>query len=155
MFEVPIDAWYVWLGTALAAVAVLGVALSLSTAPPPDAVAAGDSIDAVAGAGHDATGVHPVDAQSVRLSAHTVALRDDGTTARERLTYGPVTPVADGSKLARVLAGVPPSRVFEDPSTLARRARLARRSPTGWERTDRIRIRTVVWGDVRVTLVGA
>ena len=155
MFEVPIDALYVWVGTALASVAALGVALSLTTAPPPDAAAAADTVDAVAGADHDATGVHPVDATSVKISAHSLALRDDGGMARERFAFGPVTPVREDSKLARVARGTPPSEAFTDPSALARAAREARRMPASWERTDRLRVRTVVWGDVRVTLVDA
>lgn len=155
MFEVPIDAWYTWLGTAVAATSVLGVALALPTAPPPNAAAAADSVDAVAGAPHNATGSHPVDAASVKLSAHAIALRSPGGVTRAPLAFGPVTPVPDDGPLARVLAGAPPGTVFDGPAAIVRAARDARERQDGWERGDSIRVRTVVWGDRHVTLVGA
>jgi hypothetical protein len=155
VFETPIDAWYVWLGTAAASLAVFGVAMSLPTAPPPDAATAADTVDSIAGVGHNATGVHPIAAEAVQLSPHAVALRGHGGIAREQLSFGPVTPVADGDALARVLAGVPPEQVFADPSEFRRAADRARRSAPGWQSATSLRIRTVVWGDVHVTLVGA
>lgn len=155
MFETPIDAWFVWVGTALAAAAILAVSLSLPTAPPPDAEDAADTVDAVAGAPHNATGEHPIDAGAVRLSPHAIALRGPGGVARDRLSFGPVTPVPESGPLARVLDGVSPGRAFDGPSALARAARQARRTETSWESTERLRVRTVVWGEIHVTLVGA
>lgn len=155
VFEAPIDGWYVWSATALASLAICGVAMSVPTAPPPDATAAANSIDSFAGAPHNATGEHPISADAIDLSPHVVALRGPGGVARERLSYGPVTPVADEGRLARVLSGAPPGRVFENPAELRRAASRARQSETGWESTVRVRIRTVVWRGVHVTLVGA
>ena len=39
MFDAPVDAWYVWVGLAVASLALFGTAGSLPSTAPPDAVA--------------------------------------------------------------------------------------------------------------------
>ncbi len=154
MLEVPVDAWYAWIGLATVSAAILGIAMAVPTAPPPDAGSAADAVDAVAGAVDGATGNHPLSASAVRFAPHGVSLRTDGGVAHARIAYGPVTPVVGDDRLRKVLDGTPPDRVFDSPTGLAEAASRARRPPYRWQSTDRIRVRTVVWGDARVTLVG-
>ncbi|PSP76088.1 hypothetical protein BRC81_13895 [Halobacteriales archaeon QS_1_68_20] len=154
MLEVPVDAWYVWIGLTTVSAAVLGVAVAFPTAPPPDADAAAEAVDAVAGAGNGSTVDHPVSAAAVRFAPHSVSVRTEAGLAHARLAYGPVTPVVGDDRLEDVLDGTAPGRVFDSPAALAEAASEARNPPHRWQSADRIRARTIVWGDVRVTLVG-
>lgn len=154
MFEAPIDTLYVWVGLALVATAAAGTAAEFPTTPPPDAGAAAATVDRVATADHPATARHPVDAAAVKLAPTYVALRDGGRTARARFTHA-VTPVRRGTPLWRVLLGVPSDDVFDGPDELRTAANAARPGRARWRRTDRLLARTVTWGDLDVTLVGA
>lgn len=154
MLEVPVDALYVWAGLTVVAAAFLGVATSLPTAPPPDATAAAHTVDAVAASGNGSTAEHAVSGSAARVAPHGVSLRGDGGVSHARLAYGPVTPVAGNDRLRAVLEGEPAGTVFDSPAALAEAANRARRPPHRWQPADRVRVRTIVWGDVRVTLVG-
>lgn len=154
MLEVQVDAWYVWIGLVAVAAAALGAATSLPTAPPPDAAAAANTIDAVAGSINGSTGEHPVAASAVKLAPHQVSLRGSGGVSHAPLAYGPVTPVGENARLRAVLDGAPPASEFDSPAALAEAAERARQPPYRWQQADHIRIRTVVWGETRVTLVG-
>nr|WP_225333604.1 hypothetical protein [Halomicrobium urmianum] len=57
MFDVPVDAWYVWLGVAAASVTALGTVAALPSGTPPDAAAAADAIDRVAAGPPGSSGV--------------------------------------------------------------------------------------------------
>jgi hypothetical protein len=156
MFDTPVDSWYRWLGVAGASLAVLGAAVGLPTGAGPDAAAAATTIDSVAASTHPGVAEHPLSADRVRLGAGTVALRSDGHTATATLSYGPVTPVRDGTRLAAVLAGTPPSRVFDSPAAFARAAAAARNRTPVWRRAGGgVLVRRVSWEGVDVTLVGA
>ncbi|WP_435345404.1 DUF7283 family protein [Haloarchaeobius sp. HRN-SO-5] len=158
MFDVPLDAWYCWLAVAVASVAVAGVAVDLPTRPAPDAPAAADTVDAVAGATYPTVAEHRLDADSVRLRPGELGLRSDGETSYATFAFGPVVPVADGTTLARVLAGVQPADAFDSPSDFRRAVRSARvdAEAADWRpAADRLVVRRVHWGDVRVTLVDA
>lgn len=154
MLEVPADGWYVWVGLVMVAAAVFGVAIALPTAPPPDAVAAATTIDSVAGAVNGSTGEHQIVASEVKLTPHGVSLRGVGGVSRAPIAYGPVTPVGSNDRLGQLLDGVAPEQMFASPSELADVASQARQPPYHWQSTDQLSIRTIVWGETRVTLVG-
>jgi hypothetical protein len=156
MFDTPVDTWYRWLGVASASLAVLGAAAGLPTGAGPDAAAAAATVDGVAACTHPGVAEHPLSADRVRLGPETVALDSRGHAATATLSYGPVTPVRDGTRLAVVLAGTPPSRVFDSPAAFERAAAGARRRRPAWRRAgDRILVRRVSWEGVDVVLVGA
>jgi hypothetical protein len=156
MFDVPIDAWYLWLGLAAASVAVFGVAAQLPTEPPPDATAAANAVDVVASSPHPASLTYPLTADESRLGPERIALRTEDGTARASFAYGPVTSVQDGTLLWEVLRGARPSHVFESPAALERAATAARESPAKWRPADdHLRVRRISWEGVDVTLVEA
>ncbi|MFC7155588.1 hypothetical protein ACFQPA_08965 [Halomarina halobia] len=156
MFDVPIDSIAAWVGLALAGVVLVGVALALPTATPPDAAAAADTVDAVAASPHAATADHPLHGATVRLDSRRLTLVRSGARAHATFAYGPVTPVTPGTRLARVLAGRPAEAVFESARSLARATAAAReRAPVVSTAADRLLVRHVRWRGVDVTLVGA
>lgn len=156
MFDTPLDAWYVYAGVAAVSCAALGVALGLPTAVPPDAAAVAETVDRVASTPHAARASHALEADTVRLRRGGIALRGPGGIARATFAYGPVTPVGDQSRLRRVLAGHAPNAVFETPAAFRRAVLAARERPPGWRPAgSRLVVRTLGWGGLDVTLVGA
>lgn len=152
----PTDALPVWVGLAVAGVALLGVALGLPTGAP-DAATPARTVDDVAASSYDA-------AVTVTFSARShLELRPNGlercrgeTCAHASFAFGPVTPVADGSPLAAVLRGDPPGRAFDSPTAFAQAAGEARaRGSVVAADATRLHARHVTWGGVDVTLVGA
>lgn len=133
MLDVPLDAVYYWLGLSIVSLAVVGVATTLPTQPPPDATAAANTVDAIAASDYQGTAEHPLSAASVRLTPSAIGLRTDAGTTHATFAFGPVTPVAPGSSLAAVARGAPPDQHFDDPSafaTAAERARTASKTGT-------------------------
>ena len=120
--EAPVDAWYVWLGVAVASLAITGVVLSLPSQPPPDATGAANTIDRTAGSSHFASAASDHDADEVRIDAGRLSMRNDGGTAHASVAFESLTPlsaVADGTKreaLSEVVAGTHPSTVLDDPA---------------------------------------
>lgn len=155
MFDVPLDAWYVWLGLAVASGAALTTASALPAAPPPDAAGAAETVDSVAASPHAATGEHPLsNAESVRVGRDTVSLRGPGGTRHAELGYGPVTSVGGDERLVSVLAGTPPDHVFESPTAFERALADARDTEPRWRATDTLHVRSVSWEGVDAVLVG-
>lgn len=154
MLGPPADGPILWVGLVLASAAALGVALSLPTAPPPDADALAATIDEVAVAPANATVHSDLDAVAVRVGADTVALRGPGGVARSRLRFGPVVPVDGHDALEALLRGSAPGAVFDAPADLARATSRAMARPATWREWPGLTVRTIQWGDVRVTLVG-
>jgi hypothetical protein len=155
MFDAPVDAWYVWLGLAVASLAVFGSASSLPTTPPPDAVGVADTVDAVAAADHETTAEHPLSASAVRVGPHRLALRNDAGTSHAEFAFGPVTPAARDTRLERVLHGTPVDVVFDDRQAFHQAVIDARTRDPSWRETDRsLIVRRVSWGAQDVTLVG-
>lgn len=155
MFDVPLDAWYAWLGLAVASAATVGVAASLPAAPPPDAAGAATIVDGVAASPHAAVGSHPLpNADAVRVSRDTLSLRGPGGTAHAGLGYGPVTPAAQNESLTAVLRGEPPERVFDSPAAFRQTVEAARAAEPTWHRTDELRARRISWEGIDVVLVG-
>lgn len=154
MLDAPVDAWYVWVGLAMVAATTVGATTGFPTAPPPDSRAAAGTVDRVAAADYDATGRHRVDADAVKLEPGGLSLRHDGRTTHARFAR-PVTPVERETALWWLLLGARPADTFDEPSELRAAAGAARNRPVRWQRTDQLFVRTVTWGEVRVTLVGA
>ncbi|MES3161353.1 MAG: hypothetical protein PPP55_07250 [Halorubrum sp.] len=160
MFELHLDATYAWLGLALVSVVTVGVVAALPTSPPPDAASVAHTIDSVADGEYVATAEHGLAADQIRLTHRTIALESGDTTARATLHGAPVTPVrprtAGGdARLQRVLDGVPPDAVFDDPAELIVAIERAQTTAHQWRLApDRLTVRQVHYGDLRVTLVG-
>ena len=156
MFDVPLDAWYTWLGLALASVVVFGVAQALPTTPAPDAEGVAETIDRVAASEYEATAEHPLHARTVRVGPSRVSLRTDDGTVHAAYAFGPVTPVGDGTKLDRVLRGAPPTAVFDSEAEFRAAVGEARDRTPQWQRADDpLVVRRLSWRETDVTLVGA
>ena len=158
MFDAPPDAWYTWVAVALASVAVTGVATELPSEPAPDAPAAADTVDAVAGSTYATAAEHPLDADRIRLGPDRLALRTDGETSHATFAFGPVVPVGEDAALARVARGVPPGRAFDSLAAFREAvvAARARASDADWDPApDRLVVRHLEWGELDVTLVDA
>lgn len=155
MFGPLADVPHLWIALGVTSVVFLGAALSVPSAPPPDAAAVADTVDAVAAAPHPTTASHPVTATAVRIGPGRVSLRADGGTASATFAYGPVTPVRDG-RLARVLHGAAPGNVFSSRAAFRRALGRARTASPGWQRVDdRVFVRSVEWEGIDATLAGA
>jgi hypothetical protein len=154
--DLPLDAWYAWLGLAAASATLLGIAGALPTQPPPDAAGVADTVDRVAVGGATATAEHPLAARAVRVGPRRLGLRNGAGAAHATFAFGPVTPVPGNGRLSAVLGGTPPDRAFDSPAAFRRTARRARdRDPTWSPAPDALRVRRVTWEGVDVTLVGA
>jgi hypothetical protein len=158
MFDTAVESTHVWLGLAVVSAGILGLALRVPTAPPPDATGLARTVDSVAASPHEATARHPLDARQIRIGAHRVGLRGPGGDAHASLAYGPVVPAvgSDGDRLRRVLRGIPPERVFGSEATFARALDRSRTTEPSWRSApERLLVRRVTWGDTNATLVGA
>lgn len=153
MYDVPADAWYVWIGLSAVSVAVAGVALSLPSAPPPDAVAVADTVDAVAGSPYEPRETVAVSADAVTVDAHGVTLESDASSGHATFAYRPVVPVTDDA-LRPVLDGRHPGAVFADEDEFAESVRTARNGSVTIHDADRIAVRRIQWRGLDVTLVG-
>lgn len=156
MFDVPLDAWYSWLGLSLASLALFGVVTGLPTTAPPDATSVANTVDRVAASSHPTTAEHPLDATAIRLGPHRVGLKNSGGNAHASFAFGPVTPVVDDSRLQQVLYGRPPSDVFDSRREFQQALVEARTEPPTWEPVDRtLVVRRVSWASVDAVLVDA
>ena len=114
MFELPIDAWYVWIGVAAASVVVFTVATAFPTAPPPDAGGVAETVDEIAAGSAPASATHAVEADRVAIHPNGLRLAGDGGETTAAFAFGPVTPAIE-EPLRSVLEGHPASDVFESP----------------------------------------
>lgn len=153
MFDVPLDAWYAWLGAAAVATTLLGTAFGLPTAPPPDATAAGNAIDSVAAHDPPATAEYRLAADAVRLSPKGLTLRSDAGVAHAGFAFGPVVPVDSGTDLAAVADGSRPIDRFDSPDSFGRVLDRAWGESPVWRTADRLIVRRVSWGGEDATLV--
>lgn len=156
MFDVPVESTYVWLGLAVVSVAVLGLALRVPVEPPPDATAVARTVDSVSSSPYEATARQPLDADQLRLGSERVALGSSGGNAHAAFAYDSVVPATGGGRLAAVLRGRPPGRLFDSPGAFAAALRGARTRRPDWQPAPSTLIaRRVTWGEVNATLVGA
>ncbi len=155
MFDVPVDALYVWLGVATVGVAVLGVAMALPTAAPPDATAAASAVDAVAVGPPGSQGSHDLRADRIRLGPSRIGLAGTGGRSHATFAYGPITPASGDGRLERVLAGDRPTTQFASQRGFEAAVGAARRSEVAWRPApDVLTVRRVSWGEANATLVG-
>lgn len=160
MFETHLDATYAWLGLAVVSVATVGVVAALPASPPPDVDGVAHTIDSVADGEYVATAEHGLAADRLRITPRTVELGSDGTVVRAAIGANPITPVppreaSTDDRLRQVLNGVPPKTVFDGPNEFATVAERERTVGHEWRvAPDRITVKRVHYGGVRVTLVG-
>ena len=165
MFETHLDATYAWIGLAVVSVAAVGVAAAFPASPPPDADGVARTVDSVADGEYPATAEHGLAADRIRLASGSVSLGDDRGAARAALDAPRITPViragaaapnaTTDARLRRVLDGAPPDAAFDDPAAFAAAADRARAADAKWTPApDRLTVRRVHYGGVRVTLVG-
>ena len=166
MFETHLDATYAWLGLAVVSVAAVGVAAAFPASPPPDAGGVARTVDSVANGEYPATAEHGIAADRIRLTDGSVSLGGDGGTAHAALDAPRITPVVrpgatatpnatPDPRLRRVLDGAPLDAAFDDPASFAAAAERARATDAVWmPAPDRLTVRRVHYGNVRVTLVG-
>ncbi|SHH51529.1 DUF7283 family protein [Halobaculum gomorrense] len=167
MLDAPLDVWYAWLGLAVAGAVTLGAVSGLPTAPPPDAVSAAATVDAVAAADAPAAARYRIAADRVRVTTRGVSLRSDGGSAFAAFGSGAVVPVDPDGRLSGIALGDSPSRAFDAPeefavAVAAARAEsdgdggsdtLAAASQTDWTAGRTLYARHVSWGETDVTLV--
>lgn len=155
MFDVPVDALYVWLGVAAVSAVALGVVVGLPSGTAPDARGLARAVDAVSGGPAGARGAYGLTAEAIRLGPHRVGLRSESGRAHATFAYGPIVPVNGSSSLRSVLEGRPPESTYDGPAGFAGSIDAARdRSPAWRPAPDRIEIRRVNWEGIDVTLVG-
>ncbi|WP_123539071.1 DUF7283 family protein [Halosimplex salinum] len=158
MFDTAVESTYVWLALVVVSAGIMGLALRVPTAPPPDATPVARTVDSVASSPHEATARHPVDARQIRLGSTRLGLRGPGGDAHATFTYGPVVPAkgGDGDRLEAVLDGVPPERVFRNSAAFERAVNRSQTREPSWEPApETLVVRRVTWGGVDATLVGA
>lgn len=155
MFDVPVDATYVWFGVGAVSLAMFGVAVELPSAAPPDAAGAARAVDSVSVGPTGATGTHALQrTDRIRLGSTRIALDGPGGRAHATFAY-PVTPAVADERLESVLAGDRPSSAFDSPGTFADSVAAAGERESDWRPApDRLTVRRASWGDVDVTLVG-
>jgi hypothetical protein len=154
MFDVPVDATYVWFGVGAVSVAVLGVVVGLPGTAPPDATAAANAVDTVAVGPTGATGSYALTAARIRLGTAQIGLENAGGRAHATFAY-PVTPALTDATLQHVLEGARPSSVYDSPAAFAAAIERAADRTPGWRPApDRLTVRRVTWGEADVTLVG-
>lgn len=155
MFDVPVDAVYVWVGVASVSVVALGVVVGLPSAAPPNATNAAQAVDAVAVGPPGSQGSHELAANRIRLGSVRIGLAGPGGKSHATFGYAPVTPVPGESRLARVLAGERPGSVFESSGRFSDAVVDQRRTDPEWRPApDRLDVRRVSWRGVDATLVG-
>lgn len=154
MFDVPVDAMYVWVGVAAVSVAALGVVTALPTTMAPDASGVADAIDRVAVAPPGAQTTQDLEATQFRLGPAQVSLRNGAGSASASVVYGPMTPTVENDLLDLILHGRHPETVFESNGAFAEAVEEAQ-TRTEWRSAPaQLTIRRVSWGGSDVTLVG-
>lgn len=137
----------------LASLALLGVAVQVPTAAPPDAAGVADTVDAAAASEYATQATHPLQAEAVKLGARSIALRNDAGTAHARFAFGPVTPAGGNESLRRVARGTPPRQAFDSSRSFRQALRTARNRSASWHSADEIVVRRLTWRGVDATLV--
>ncbi|MCU4751646.1 hypothetical protein OB919_06580 [Halobacteria archaeon AArc-curdl1] len=113
-WEAPVDAWYVWMAVAIVSFAIAGVALGVPSGPPPDANQAANTIDRVAGSNYQASGSYAHDAESVKIDAKTITLRNEHGTAHASIAFGEMIPANGVAGLENVTYGTPYTVEYRD-----------------------------------------
>jgi len=154
MFDVPVDAIYVWLGVAAVSVVTLGVVVAFPTTAPPQPTTVADAVDRIA---VEPAGAHTtvrIEATEMRLGSQRIALRNDGGSASAAFAYGPVTPAVDDDRLELLLYGHPPAGAFESVAAFRDAVEDARTTSEWRPAPETIEVRRIHWEGTDVTLVG-
>lgn len=158
MLDIPAEMPVLWVGLAVVAASLVGVAGSLPHRPAPDAVGLANTVDTVAAENDPAVATHPVARSELRLSPHAVTVRyrdgDDDAVHRAEFAFGPVTPVTPDSPLWSVLRGTPPESMFDSPVQFQQAVVAARSDHPTWTNGGSMTVRGVNWDGYHVTLVG-
>ncbi|MCU4971430.1 hypothetical protein OB955_01575 [Halobacteria archaeon AArc-m2/3/4] len=104
-FEAPVDAWYVYVATAIISVALAGLALGVSTGPPPDAPQASNTIEGATGSEYTASAFYDHDADVVTIDRRTITMENEHGTTHSSLSYGVVVPVNGHERLENLVYG--------------------------------------------------
>jgi len=156
MFDVPVESTYVWVALALVSASVLGLAVRVPSAPPPDATGVARTVDSVASSPYEATARHPIEADEIRLGSERVGVRTDAGASHAGFAYDRVVPASGAGPLGYVLRGRPPERVFDSRRAFSVAVKRARNGTASWRPApERLLVRRVSWGGVNATLVGA
>lgn len=156
MLDVPVESAYVWIGLTVVSAAMVGLAVRVPTAPPPDATAVARTVDSVASSPYEATARQPVEATEIRVGSERVSLRSSGGEAGAAFAYDSVVPAFGRGPLRAVLYGRPPEAVFDSEADFAAAVADARTTDPAWRPApERVLVRRVEWGGVNATLVGA
>lgn len=156
MLDVPVESTYIWLGLALVSAAMLGLAVRVPTAPPPDAGPVADTVDSVASSPYEAQGRHPIDAERIRLGSERIGLRNSAGTDHAAFAYDDIVPVFGSDALGAVVRGRPPATQFDNRSAFESALEGERTHEPAWQPAPEVLVvRRVEWGDVNATLVGA
>ncbi|KAB1192204.1 hypothetical protein GJR96_01595 [Haloferax sp. MBLA0076] len=156
MFDAPLESLYTWTALSVAATVLLGVVAGIPTTPAPDASGVADTVDGVAVADYDATAEYPINADSVRLDARRIGLRNEGGAAHATFAFGPIVPTTPGTRLGAVAVGAPPSDVFESPAAFRAAVADAHRTDSSWRpAAESLVVRHVSWEGTDVTVVSA
>lgn len=156
MLDVPVESAHIWLGLALVSATMVGLAVRVPTAPPPDAEPVARTVDSVATSPFEAMGRQPLDAAQIRLGSDRVGVRSSGGTDHASFAFDSVVPVFEDGPVRTVLAGRPPASAFDDPDAFAAALDRLRTRDARWLPAPEVLIvRRVNWGDVNATLVGA
>jgi len=156
MFDAPVESTYVWVALALVSATMLGLAVRVPSAPPPDATGVARTVDSVAASPYEATARHPIDAAEIRLGSERVGVRTDAGASHAGFAYDRVVPVGGSASLRRVLHGRPPERVFDGEAAFRSALSRARTLTPSWQPApERLLVRRVTWGEANATLVGA
>ncbi|WP_276253865.1 DUF7283 family protein [Halomontanus rarus] len=122
-FEAPVDAWYVYVATAIVSVALAGLALGVSTGPPPDAPEAANAIEGATGSEYAASASYEHDADVVTIDRTTITMENEHGTAHSRFAYGLAVPVNGHERLENLVYGASFDDEYEaelaDPDTHA------------------------------------
>lgn len=162
----PAEEWYIYVGLAMVSFAMVALVMGFPTTPPPDANAAANTIDEIAGSTYNASGSYEHDANFFWVDGRRLTMKNEGGTARATLRFGVATPVQGYPRLEALLHGESPTELFDrdndgdpaHPDELETLAELARDSVDSndpdWVAADEtLHVRTLNWGDVRVVLV--
>jgi hypothetical protein len=157
--DAPADAWIAFSGVSLVTFAMTGIVMSIPTVPPPDAKAASNAINDVAGSPYGEVVEYEHSAEEVQLSAKQFGLRNSGGTVYGSISFGTMTPVgaSDGQRLTAVLSGKPWEEVFDSEEEFLTIVRSARQTATYQEKwrpaSGTLRARKILVGATHVTLV--
>ena len=103
--EAPADAWYVYLAVAIVSIALAGLALGVSTGPPPDAEQAANTIEGATASELTASASYDHDADVVTIDRQTITMENDHGTAHASFSYGIVVPVNGDERLENLVYG--------------------------------------------------